>query len=32
MSRVCNAIVTTMRYMQIRPNSLEEIVHVLEAA
>lgn len=27
-----NAIVTTMRYMQIRPNSLEEIVHVLEAA
>ncbi len=26
------AIVTTMRYMQIRPNSLEEIVHVLEAA
>jgi len=24
------AIVTTMRYMQIRPTSLEEIVHVLE--
>lgn len=24
------AIVTTMRYMQIRPHSLEEIVHVLE--
>lgn len=27
-----SAIVTTMRYMQIRPTSLEEIVHVLEAA
>lgn len=26
-----NAIVTTMRYMQIRPNSLEEIVHILES-
>lgn len=25
-----DAIVTTMRYMQIKPNSLEEIVHVLE--
>ncbi|WLR94079.1 tyrosine-type recombinase/integrase [Shinella zoogloeoides] len=25
------AIVTTMRYMQIKPTSLEEIVHVLEA-
>ena len=24
------AIVTTMRYMQIKPTSLEEIVHVLE--
>ncbi|MFK0385193.1 tyrosine-type recombinase/integrase [Agrobacterium sp. NPDC090273] len=26
-----SAIVTTMRYMQIKPTSLEEIVHVLEA-
>ncbi|WP_321335013.1 site-specific integrase [Breoghania sp.] len=25
-----SAIVTTMRYMQIRPRSLEEVVHVLE--
>lgn len=25
-----DAIVTTMRYMQIKPTSLEEIVHILE--